>query len=250
MHEEPLDLARRCFAHLFEIGTALGFVHFLAHRCDLVVIEVGSAAASIPPRLPALVSVITNVGFDHMLSSATRWRPSPSRNRIIKRGVPVGQRSHRARAARRDPHLARQLGAPLLGRESDFRSEYEQPRSPFASGGTLSIAATGGIRGRFELGLLGEHQAHNAAAAVMGSSACREAAWPCHARQSNGALPPFACGTDRVVARTHSSSSTGPQSPQRGSPDADVGESFRCRPQGVVFAVSSDSSIPRCSRAG
>src|SRR6185437_6240028 len=51
----------------FEIGTALGFLHFVEQNCDLAVIEVGLGGRFDSTNVcTPLVSVITNVGFDHM----------------------------------------------------------------------------------------------------------------------------------------------------------------------------------------
>src|SRR5207248_6593832 len=49
----------------FEIGTALGFLHFYYRRCDIAVIEVGLGGRFDSTNVcHPLVSVITNVGSD------------------------------------------------------------------------------------------------------------------------------------------------------------------------------------------
>ena len=50
----------------FEIGTALGFLHFAYRRCDLAVIEVGLGGRFDSTNVcRPLVSVVTSVGLDH-----------------------------------------------------------------------------------------------------------------------------------------------------------------------------------------
>src|SRR5437870_1001733 len=56
----------------FEIGTALGFLHFCHRRCDVAVIEVGLGGRFDSTNVcNPLVSVVTNVGFDHTAQLGT-----------------------------------------------------------------------------------------------------------------------------------------------------------------------------------
>ena len=75
----------------FEVGTALGFLHFLRSGCDVAVIEVGlggrfDSTNVCTPR----VAVITNVGFDHMVQLGNTLEAiAYQKAGIVKCGVPV-----------------------------------------------------------------------------------------------------------------------------------------------------------------
>jgi len=75
----------------FEIGTALGFLHFCYRRCDVAVIEVGLGGRFDSTNVcNPLVSVITNVGLDHMAQLGnTLEEIAFQKAGIIKHRVPV-----------------------------------------------------------------------------------------------------------------------------------------------------------------
>src|SRR5438552_5983438 len=75
----------------FEIGTALGFLHFCRRRCDLAVIEVGLGGRFDSTNVcRPLVSVVTSVGLDHTAQLGTTLEAiAYQKAGIIKRGVPV-----------------------------------------------------------------------------------------------------------------------------------------------------------------
>lgn len=75
----------------FEMSTALGFLHFVQRRCDVAVIEVGLGGRFDSTNVcRPLVSVITNVGMDHMAQLGdTLEEIAFQKAGIIKRGVPV-----------------------------------------------------------------------------------------------------------------------------------------------------------------
>ena len=76
----------------FELITALAFLYFRLHRCDVVVLEVGMGG-----RLDAtniieapLVSVITGIALDHVgILGDTVEKIAREKAGIIKPGVPV-----------------------------------------------------------------------------------------------------------------------------------------------------------------
>jgi dihydrofolate synthase / folylpolyglutamate synthase len=125
----------------FEIGTALGFLHFCYRRCDIAVIEVGLGGRfdSTNVCLP-LVCVITNVGFDHMAQLGnTLEEIAYQKAGIIKRRVPVVSGVTQAGPREVIRRVAEAVDAPL---------------SPPVAIGGLSLA------------LPGEHQQQNAAVAL------------------------------------------------------------------------------------
>lgn len=75
----------------FEIGTALGFLHFCYRRCDVAIVEVGLGGRFDSTNVcNPLVSVITNVGYDHMAQLGnTLEEIAYQKAGIIKRRVPV-----------------------------------------------------------------------------------------------------------------------------------------------------------------
>ena len=108
----------------FEIGTALGFLHFAREKVDFAVIEVGlggrfDATNVVTP----LVSVITSIGLDHTQQlGTTEEEIAYQKAGIIKPGVPVV--SGVTSPGPRDviEQVAAAVGAPLdrLGRDFWF----------------------------------------------------------------------------------------------------------------------------------
>lgn len=127
----------------FEIGTALGFLHFCYRRCDVAVVEVGLGGRFDSTNVcNPLVSVVTNVGLDHTAQLGnTPEEIAYQKAGIIKTRVPVvsGVTPPGPREVVR--RIAAEMHAPLWEIDGD-------PAVPFP------------------VGLLGTHQQHNAACAV------------------------------------------------------------------------------------
>ncbi|WP_254510102.1 bifunctional folylpolyglutamate synthase/dihydrofolate synthase [Anatilimnocola floriformis] len=162
---EPLN---RC-PTFFEITTAMGLLHFARSGAEAVVLEVGlggrlDSTNICTPRL----SVITSISFDHVkqlgntLAAIAREKAG-----IIKPGVPVvcGVCEEEPRNAIESVAILQQ--APLLQRGIDFDFSVEtdaagrmqvEYREPAESPKTKL--------GPFPVGMLGEHQATNAATAI------------------------------------------------------------------------------------
>ena len=75
----------------FELGTALAFVAFGLEKVDVAIIEVGLGGRLDPTNIiTPLVSVITEVGMDHMqFLGSTIEEIALEKAGIMKRGVPV-----------------------------------------------------------------------------------------------------------------------------------------------------------------
>jgi dihydrofolate synthase/folylpolyglutamate synthase len=142
----------------FELGTALGFLHFAYRRVDVAVVEVGLGGRFDSTNvLRPLVSVITSVGLDHVAQLGdTTAAIAFQKAGIIKSRVPVvsGVTDPAARAV--VEAVAREHSAPLAQLDRDFRVERRADRS-------------------YELSLLGRHQEHNAALAYETVRRLREA---------------------------------------------------------------------------
>jgi dihydrofolate synthase/folylpolyglutamate synthase len=230
----------------FEIGTALGFLHFAYRRCDLAVIEVGLGGRFDSTNVcRPLVSIVTSVGLDHTAQlGGTVEAIAEQKAGIIKRGVPVvsGVAEPGPREVIR--HTAAALGAPLWERDRDFRYSYQPGRG--ATAPTVEVSTPRGRYGPFPLGLLGEHQAHNAALAVAATDLLRNAGLP---------LPPAAVaaglggvdwpGRVEVVGRNPTVIlDTAHNVPSAEALARTLAETFpEARRKAVVFAVSSDKPV-------
>jgi dihydrofolate synthase / folylpolyglutamate synthase len=160
---ELLDWAEQPSApelSFFELSTLLAVEAFRDHRCDIAVIEVGlGGRLDATTALPASLSVITRIAFDHEnILGNTLAEIAAEKAGIIRPGVPVivgargrdVQRVIRARAASQGSKLS------LIDR--DFRALPVGDRVAFEVG-DLRLPA-------LKLGLLGEHQRDNAAVAA------------------------------------------------------------------------------------
>ncbi|HEY1191847.1 MAG TPA: folylpolyglutamate synthase/dihydrofolate synthase family protein [Gemmata sp.] len=180
----------------FEIGTALGFLHFVRRRCDVAVIEVGLGGRFDSTNVcHPLVSVVTNIGLDHTAQlGGTLEAIAFQKAGIIKPRVPVvsGVTQSGPRAVVRA--VAAEVAAPLweVGGEpvpvppSMNPGQDDRPPGPPPEGkrrkalsetarvpGAPDVAAE--ISLPLGVGLLGAHQRANAAIAVTVLDRLREA---------------------------------------------------------------------------
>ncbi|MCO6456100.1 MAG: bifunctional folylpolyglutamate synthase/dihydrofolate synthase [Pirellulaceae bacterium] len=188
---EPLD--RDALAHgrpdaqatYFELTTAVAFLYFRRQRVDAAVLEVGlggrlDSTNVCQPR----VAVITSISFDHTVQLGnTLAQIAGEKAGIIKPGLPVVSGVLDSEAADVIRARAVELNCPLhvLGQQFgfDFRPAASEPtgRSAGAAGEPGGAPVAGcldywesclesfrlpGLR----LGLLGRHQAANAAVAI------------------------------------------------------------------------------------
>lgn len=153
----------------FEIGTALGFLHFCYRRCDIAVIEVGLGGRFDSTNVcHPLVSVITNVGLDHMAQLGhTLEAIAYQKAGIIKRRVPVvsGVTQDGPREVIR--RVAAEMNAPLW--EPTLASVPAMASVPAVASGRSQPAVPG---------LPGPHQRANAAIAVAVVERLRAAGMP------------------------------------------------------------------------
>jgi dihydrofolate synthase/folylpolyglutamate synthase len=135
----------------FEIGTALGFLHFCRRRCDVAVVEVGLGGRFDSTNVcRPHVAVITNIGFDHMAQLGhTLEEIAFQKAGIIKRRVPVVS------------------GVWQSGPREVIHAEATRLRSPIIEPDTRTC--------EFPLKLLGEHQIANGAVAVAALRALQRA---------------------------------------------------------------------------
>jgi dihydrofolate synthase/folylpolyglutamate synthase len=162
----------------FEIVTALGFLHFVRRRVDVAVLEVGLGGRFDSTNVCCpLVSVITSISFDHTRQLGnTLERIAGEKAGIVRPGVCVvsGVRTQEARRVIEAAALAE--GAPLVELDRDFHYAH-QPGHVTADHVQLPrVQVTTQRRAwpELEVGLIGEHQAANAAVAVAAVELLRE----------------------------------------------------------------------------
>ena len=158
----------------FELTLAMALLHFARRGAQAAVLEVGLGGRLDSTNVcqPA-VSVITSISFDHMRQLGnTLASIAGEKAGIIKPGVPVVSGVTADEPFAVIAETARRQVSPLLqlGREFDF--EYVPPCDvgSHAAHGSLRFRLNAGERSQsldnVELGLLGRHQAANAAVAI------------------------------------------------------------------------------------
>lgn len=155
----------------FEFTTALAFLYFAEQKIDIAVLEAGlggplDAVNVVTP----LVSVITNVGLDHMdILGPTTTDIAKQEVGIIKRGVPVVTAEQDARIVDIIAEAAAEKSAQLY-HVQEYVSMTSLERS--LSGQQVKVEARlpdgqGLLPGIYAIQLLGDHQLQNLGAALV-----------------------------------------------------------------------------------
>ena len=154
----------------FEVVTALGFLHFVRRRVEAAVVEVGLGGRFDSTNVcQPLVALITSISFDHTQQLGTSLANiAMEKAGIIKPGRPAvsGATAPEARAV--IAAIGTQRRSPLRQLNRDFHYTYQPGRVTQESDLRPSVRVITAHRAwpALELGLLGEHQAANAAVAV------------------------------------------------------------------------------------
>ena len=153
----------------FELGTVLAFMAFAQENIDIAIIEVGLGGRLDPTNIiNPLVSVITNVGMDHMhFLGDTIEEIAMEKAGIMKLGTPVvlGGQEENVRAVLLE--AAKALAVPVL--EPMARHVRETARSV-----TFDAQMIGETISSLTVSLIGRHQADNAAAALGALSVLKQ----------------------------------------------------------------------------
>lgn len=168
----------------FEVAAALGFLHFVRRRVDVAVIEVGLGGRFDATNVcQPLLSVITSISFDHVELLGNRLAAiAMEKAGIVKPGRPTVSGATAPEARQVIEAICRERCAPLRQLDAAFRFHYEPGRIiPDASASSshsrsehllrkprVTVTTDQRAWPALELGLLGEHQAANAAVAVAG----------------------------------------------------------------------------------
>jgi dihydrofolate synthase/folylpolyglutamate synthase len=184
----------------FEITTAMALLHFARRQTGAAVLEVGLGG-----RLDSTnvcrpeVSVITSISLDHMQQlGGTLELIAREKAGIVKPGVPLvsGVTAQAPRKVIRE--ICRAQGSRLIELGTDFDVEYRPPRDldrddSFGEIDFRDHSGHGDYRlDNARLGLLGRHQAHNAAVALAAIGELRRQGWQ---------IPDHAVRTGLAVAR-------------------------------------------------
>jgi dihydrofolate synthase/folylpolyglutamate synthase len=156
----------------FEVATALGFLHFVRQEVDVAVVEVGLGGRFDSTNIcRPLVSVITSISFDHTQQLGNDLASiAMEKAGIIKPGRPTisGVTDPEARQVIESICCERNSDLDQLGRDFNYKyqpgivNQFETRNQP----SHVRIRTRQRAWPVMELGLLGEHQAANAAVAV------------------------------------------------------------------------------------
>ena len=145
----------------FELGTVLAFAAFAQENVDIAVIEVGLGGRLDPTNIiHPLVSVITNVGMDHMhFLGDSIQQIAMEKAGIMKRNTPVvlGRQEEDVRAVLLD--AAKEIGIPVL-------EPIAQHVRDTARGVVFDADMDDESIKDLSVSLIGRHQAENACAAL------------------------------------------------------------------------------------
>jgi dihydrofolate synthase / folylpolyglutamate synthase len=166
----------------FEIGTALGFLYFVRRRVDFAIVEVGlggrfDSTNVCDPRL----SIITSISFDHtQLLGNTLGKIAFEKAGIIKPGRPTISGVRNLEARQVIETICRQRGSPLLQIDVDFQYQHVPALIDATHERWPSVQVTTRRHAwpALTLGLIGEHQARNAALALSAVVALNEQGVP------------------------------------------------------------------------
>lgn len=162
-----------CGPTYFELCTAMAFQHFATIGVDVAVIEVGLGGRLDSTNVcTPLVSVITSISYDHTKQLGnTLTLIAGEKAGIIKPGVPVVSGATGSEARETIEAVSHTKGSQLSQIDSDFRaSNYQPPSDALADQASTDIEVSEDDSWHCRLhatplGLLGAHQAQNAATA-------------------------------------------------------------------------------------
>jgi dihydrofolate synthase/folylpolyglutamate synthase len=165
----------------FEVATAVGFLHFVRRRVETAVVEVGLGGRLDSTNVcQPLVSVLTSISFDHTALLGDRLASiAAEKAGIVKSGRPAvsGVTPPEARAV--IERTCRERRAPLRQLGVDFHYTCTPGRVTATETRRSRVSVTTTCRrwSEFELNLLGDHQAANAAVAVVCVEQLRAEGW-------------------------------------------------------------------------
>ena len=168
--ERTSELASPTF---FELSAALCFLHFVYRRVEVAVIEVGLGGRYDSTNVcNPLLSVMTSIGFDHMAQLGNTLEAiTYEKAGIIKRRVPVVSGVMQAGPQHVIADIAKANGTAVIqiGRDVQFQTRLNDDARQ-----VMHVVTPRCHWPALTLGLLGEHQAANAAVAVAAVEQLRQ----------------------------------------------------------------------------
>ncbi|CAG7637290.1 bifunctional folylpolyglutamate synthase/dihydrofolate synthase [Paenibacillus allorhizosphaerae] len=151
---------------MFEVTTCMAFVYFSQVRPDFVVLEVGQGGRLDSTNvITPLVSVITNIGHDHMaVLGDSLEKIAYEKAGIIKRGIPVVSSVEQEEVIGVIRQRSEAQGSPLYLLKRDF--DFEEVSSKLNEQ-VFNFRSAFGRRERLQIWLNGRHQFKNASVALM-----------------------------------------------------------------------------------
>lgn len=151
---------------LFEVETAIGFLHFTKHQCDIVALECGLGGRDDATNVitTAVCAVITAVGLDHMqYLGDTVYEIARTKSGIIKNGIPAVMCAQSEEAERAVEEQCAAVGASLTKTMPDKLTVHEGLTE--FDGRSFMVFDYKDYQG-LKIGLLGRYQTENASLAV------------------------------------------------------------------------------------
>jgi dihydrofolate synthase/folylpolyglutamate synthase len=159
----------------FEFTTAIAFKYFAEEDVDIAVIEVGMGG-----RLDAtnvitpLVSVITNIGYDHQVFLGTTLADiAGEKAGIIKEGIPVVMAENQTEVTEIIENKCKNMGSDLYIYGKDFRAEGSRLKTPMGriqesriKTQAFDYYGMGKVFRGIAIPLLGAHQIANASLSI------------------------------------------------------------------------------------
>ncbi|MFL5563147.1 MAG: bifunctional folylpolyglutamate synthase/dihydrofolate synthase [Gemmatimonadaceae bacterium] len=159
-------LIERLAGTFFEATTALAFDYFVSAGVDVAVVETGLGGRLDSTNvLQPIAATVTSIGLDHTeLLGSTIEQIATEKAGIFKRGAPalVGERDAKVARFLREKAIAAGASEALAVNE-DWRVESID----VSVGATAFTLVDSTVANRFGTPLMGEHQAYNAALAIM-----------------------------------------------------------------------------------
>jgi dihydrofolate synthase/folylpolyglutamate synthase len=162
----------------FEVATALGFLYFAQQQVDIAVLEVGLGGRFDSTNVcQPLVALITSISYDHTQQLGNRLgQIAMEKAGIIKPGRPALSGARASEARQVIERICAERGSPLrqLDKEIRFHHVPGQLTDARLQLPRVQILTDRRTWPSMDLGLLGEHQAANAALAVAAVEQLRE----------------------------------------------------------------------------
>jgi dihydrofolate synthase / folylpolyglutamate synthase len=180
----PRSLAGLTF---FEIATAAGFLHFVRRRVETAIVEVGLGGRFDSTNVcKPSVCLISSISIDHTRQLGNRLASIAfEKAGIVKSGRPTISGATASEPREVIERVCVERGSPLRQLDVDFQFSYKpghvdnggSESSPSNAHSRVQITTHRRAWPEMELGLLGKHQAANAAVVVACVEELREQGW-------------------------------------------------------------------------